>query len=152
MAMGVASGLDLSDSVCKIAARLLIMGGVTPMYRNRAAYYLAYHGEKKHIPLLTAAMKNVTVIASVRPLAIPLPDPAPTEAYTEVQIRDVALAAAIIMAGQKPTEFGFTDRHYNPDAADKLNLSTTRYTFETDEARKKAFAKWTDWRKANVDK
>ena len=41
MAMGVASGLDLNDQVCKIAARLLAMGGVTQLYRNRAAYYLA---------------------------------------------------------------------------------------------------------------
>jgi len=150
MAMGVASGLDLNDQVCKLAARLLGMGGVTQLHRNRAAYYLAYHGEQRHIPLLAAAMNNATVIASVRPLGFA--DNVPVEAFAEVQVRDVALAAAIIMAGQKPAEFGFTDRQSNPDAADKLNFSTTRYYLESDEARKKAFAKWAEWRKANADK
>ena len=95
-------------------------------------------------------MNNTTVIASVRPLGFA--ENVPVEAYAEVQVRDVALAAAIIMAGQKPAEFGFTDRNANPDAADKLNFSTTRYYFENEAVRKKAFAKWAGWRKADADK
>ena len=60
--------------------------------------------------------------------------------------------AAIIMAGQKPAEFGFTDRQLNTTASDKLNFSTTRYHFETDEVRKEAFTKWAKWSKANAEK
>jgi hypothetical protein len=148
MAMGIASGLDLNDQVCKLSARLLSMPGVTAMYRNRAAYYLAYHGEKRHIPLLAGAANNATVVASVRPLAFA--ENVPPEAYAEIQVRDVALAASIIMAGEKPAEFGFTDRQ--PDTTEKSNFSTTRYYFEDDAARKKAVAKWAEWRKANAEK
>ena len=150
MAMGVASNLDMNDQVCQLAARLLAIPNVTAMYRTRAAYYLAYHGEKRHIPLLDRAMTNLTVIASVRPPAFA--ENVPPEAYADVQVRDVALAACIIMAGEKPTEFGLTDRLPDSTASDRFNFSTTRYYFEDDAARKKAFAKWSDWRKTNARK
>ncbi|MBN9118295.1 MAG: hypothetical protein J0I06_03895 [Planctomycetes bacterium] len=144
-AMSVASSLDLNDQAAGLAARLFSMPGVTALVRGRAASNLVSYGGKKHIPLLEKALADTVVVASVRPAA---PTDGAGELY-EVQVRDVALGVAIALAEQKPEDYGFTDRYAGVPGYENRYYAHTRYYFADDAARKKAFAKWAEWRKAN---
>jgi hypothetical protein len=144
MTLGLEFGLN--DQTCGVCARLLVMPGVTPSYRGRAASSLVYYGSKKHIPLLEKGMTNAVVVVSVRPPLLPDNPDAPTY---EVQVRDIALAVSILLAEQKLADYGFTDR--NAGAGDDRSYSYSRYYFTDDATRKKAFAKWAEWRKARAN-
>ncbi len=142
-AMTLALNLDLPDQAVGLAARLFAMPGTTAMIRGRAAGNLVNYGTKKHIPLLEKALADPFVVASVRVGLVEGADPL----VYEIQVRDVALAVSIQLAGQNPTAYEFTDR--SPDAGFDRYSPHTRFYFTDDEARKKAFAKWAEWRKAN---
>ncbi|HKB01147.1 MAG TPA: hypothetical protein VKD90_02960 [Gemmataceae bacterium] len=66
-----------------------------------------------------------------------------------VQMRDVALGAAVQLAGQNMTEFGFERRP--PSGALALS-SYTYYAFGTDEKREAAQQKWKEWAEKNLKK
>jgi hypothetical protein len=142
--MSVATELGLNDQVCGLAARLLTMPGVTTMFRGRAASNLAYYGTKKHIPLLEKSLTNANVVYTARSTFPGSPD-----ATYEIQARDVALAISLLLAEQKLEDYGLTDR--TGGVGTRSSYSYTRYYFEDDATRKKAFEKWTEWRKKHVD-
>jgi hypothetical protein len=66
-----------------------------------------------------------------------------------VQIRDVALGAAIHLAGRNPNDFGF--EHRLPAGA-TLSASYLLYVFATDEKRAAAHEKWAKWAADNLKK
>jgi hypothetical protein len=144
--MSVATELGLNDQVCGLAARLLMMPGVTAPFRGRAASNLVYYGTKKHIPLLEKALANASAVYTVRAPFLGSPD-----ATYEIQARDVSLAISILLAEQKPEDYGFTDRSGASGTETRSSYSYTRYYFEDDATRKKAFEKWTEWRKKHFD-
>jgi hypothetical protein len=61
----------------------------------------------------------------------------------------VALGISLLLSGQKLADYGFSDRYQGVAGYDDRDYMHTRYYFADDEARKKALAKWADWRKAN---
>lgn len=65
-----------------------------------------------------------------------------------VQMRDVALATAIQLAGQNTADFGFDRR----PPTGGTTVSYIYYAFTTDEKREAAHAKWKDWALANLKK
>ena len=65
-----------------------------------------------------------------------------------VQIRDVALAAAVHLAGQNPTDFGFERK----PPAGVTTVSYAYYAFTSDEKRAAAHAKWKAWATRNLKK
>jgi hypothetical protein len=65
-----------------------------------------------------------------------------------VQMRDIALAAAIRLAGQDPNDFGFERKH--PLGA--TSLSYIYCAFSSDETRAAAHAKWKEWATRNLKK
>ncbi len=144
-ALNVAEQLNLTESACGLAARLLAMPGVTATYRGRAASELASIGTRKHIPLLNRAATDASVVYSVRK---PPSLDGKAEAVYEIQVRDLALAVSILLAEQKLEDYGFSDRYGGNTAADKRTYSYSRYYFTDDDVRKRAFAKWADWRKS----
>ncbi len=65
-----------------------------------------------------------------------------------VQVRDVALGAALLMAGQSPKAFGF-----EREAPTTATLTSyTYYAFADDEKRDAAHAKWKEWAAGNLKK
>ena len=65
----------------------------------------------------------------------------------EIQLRDIALAVSILLAEQKLNDYGFSDRLLRgtrPGYETQL-FAYNRYYFRDDDARKRAFAKWTEW-------
>jgi hypothetical protein len=145
--LSIARTLDLPDQACTLAARLLVMPGVTASYRGRAASHLAAYGDKRHLALLRKAANQTLVVYTVR--ITPLVEGAEELLY-EVQLRDLVLAVSLLMTGQKLEDYGFADR-YGGSASDRNSFTYSRYYFTTDTARKAAFAKWEKWQQANPD-
>jgi hypothetical protein len=141
--INVAANLGLTEPGARLAIRLFQSKGAPPSYRGLAASNLARLGNRSHIPLLESAMNETTVVFTVRK-SVP-GKPAPEWETHDVQVRDVALAVAVILSGQKIEDYGFVDqyrgsggggytyaRHYLPEAE-----------------RKAAFDKWKRWRETN---
>lgn len=70
----------------------------------------------------------------------------------EIQLRDLALAVSIQLPGKKAEGFGFLDRYGSARESGYSSFAHTCYYFRDDKARKKAFAKWADWRKSQTGK
>ncbi len=147
-AMSIASNLDLTDQMCRLAARLLVAPGVNSYSRGRAASNLVAYGGKEHIRLLEPATADEGVVYTGR-AAVGAGDTSEEEGY-EIQVRDLALAASLVLADQKPADYGFTDRSAGTPA-DKQSFAYTRYYFADDAARKAAFVKWDAWRRTRAD-
>jgi hypothetical protein len=150
MAMSTAANLDLPDQVCDLASRLLAMPGVTTLNRARAATYLMDYGNSTHLRLLDKAMTNTSVVESVR-INI-LTEVEPEAVIHDIQVRDIALVVSLALTKQKPADYGFADRYSGSTVIENPSASSKRYYFTSDDARQKALAKWTAWRKENADK
>jgi hypothetical protein len=144
-ALNVSSNLGLPEHSCRLAVRLLDAKGAQVYYRGNAAATLARLGNKSHIPLLEKSVEDATILTTLRKNVVK--DGKAELVTTEIQIRDVALAVSIILAGQKPDDFGFTDQFKN-NGNPANSYSYTRYTLEDDQ-RKAALEKWKAWREKN---
>jgi hypothetical protein len=136
-AMSLAVRLGMPDRAADLAARTLVMPGITAVTRSRAVSTLTAYGSARQLPTLATAADTATVVFTIV-------KPAPHPGY-EVQQRDLVLGVSLALTGQKPADYGFSDRY----ATESVSYSYTRYYFEDDAARKRAFEKWAEWRKAN---
>jgi hypothetical protein len=68
----------------------------------------------------------------------------------KVQVRDVALGAAIQLAGLNAADFGFEHRSQATGLA--MSASLINYAFESDEKRGTAHEKWKEWAAQNLKK
>ncbi len=144
-AMNIASNLGLSDQGCRLAARLFESKGAISSYRGMAAATLARLGNKTHLPLLEKAMTDTAVVYTVRKAVAGKPV---NEWEThEIQVRDVALAVSVILAGQKIDDYGFIDQ-YRTNGINGVSYSHTRH-YLTEDRRQAAFDKWKAWREKN---
>jgi hypothetical protein len=128
-AMTIASNLGLTDQAVQLAVRLFESKGVQVYARGNAAATLARLGNKSLIPRLEKSFADDAVLYPAR---------VNTNTH-EIQARDVALAVSIIIAGEKPEDYGFADM-YKANAAG-IAYSFTRYYLEEDK-RQAAFDKW----------
>ncbi len=144
-ALSIATTLEMPEQACGLAARMLTTPAISPTWRTRGVSYLATNGTKKHIPLVDYAMTDAFPLYSIpRPV---LNEGDPESAYT-IQVRDLALAVALLLADQKLEDYGFADR-YGGSSVSRQSYSYSRHYFPDDATRKTAFAKWEKWRKAN---
>jgi hypothetical protein len=146
-AMSIAVSLELTDESCAIAARLVTMPGVTSSFRGRAASHLIDYGSSRHLRLLEPALSNTLVVYAFRESALTEGVP---EVTHEIQLRDLALAVSIQLAGKRTEDFGFLDRY--GAVREGYGFAHSRNYFRDDEARKKAFEKWAEWRKGQAAK
>jgi hypothetical protein len=104
-------------------------------------------GGREHIPLLEKAFEDTAVLTLAR-VGVPV-NMDGEEPNQEIQVRDVALAVSIQLAGQTVEDYGFVDQL-------KANLgggvvSYSRY-YLPDEKRTAAFEKWKTWWAKNEKK
>jgi hypothetical protein len=144
-ALNVAANLELPEQSCRLAVRLLDAKGAQVFYRGNAAATLARIGNKSHIPMLEKLVNDATVLTTVRK-SVPGKPVAEWPTF-EIQLRDVALAVSIILSGQSPEDFGFTDQSKN-NGNPAASYSYTRYYLEDDQ-RKATLEKWKAWREKN---
>jgi hypothetical protein len=120
------------------ALKVAIDPGTMPAVRAAALVGFARLGTKDDLPALDPLFKSEVQIAAVQVNG---------ERGT-VQVRDVALGAAILLTGQDPLDFGFVRR---PPATTAVS-SYTAFAFANDEQREAAHEKWKEWAAENLKK
>ncbi|HEX4608900.1 MAG TPA: hypothetical protein VH092_11905 [Urbifossiella sp.] len=136
-AMSVATTLDLPEAA-GLGARMMTTPGVNAIAKAQAAMTVAKIGNPKYLPALEAVFKDESL---VRPIAV-----AGAPAPNAVQLRDIGLAAALLLTGQEPREYGFEESGGRRDAR---YLYTVWRLPPGDRAA--ALEKWQTWRAANPD-
>ena len=139
--MNVASTLGLNEHGCRIGIRLLTAPGVVGAYRGLAAGNLARLGKKEHIPMLEKALADSSIAYTIR-RAVP-GKPNDIESH-DVQVKAMALAAAILLSGQKIEDYGFVDAFRASGAIANNTYTYSRY-YIPDAQRKAVHEKWNEW-------
>ena len=105
--------------------------------RQYGVLVVAKLGSKEHYEYLRGIFDDETVCSRQQVNK--------TELY-QTQVRDLALAARIHLAGEDPRDFGFERSQTNP----RNVFNPTSLGFPSDEARTAAFEKWAEWFKQNA--
>jgi len=134
--LSLAMQYDLKEGLVP-AVKTLEKPGTQPHVRQNAILAIAKLGDDSHIALLESLLDDESRCASQRI----------KDVTYQTQIRDVALAAVLIMRKQDPKKFGFDRIQQHPTNV----LVTSTVGFENDEKRNKAIAKWKEF-KANEKK
>ncbi len=127
----------LSEDAARVALRLLLNPMVMPYQRGQALSHLIKSADTTLLPLLENLFEDQTVIYSMTQIRVV--NGQQQRVVTQVELRDAALAAAILLSGQRPTDYGFTDRmaQQNNDM-----FYYHRYYFADDPQRTAAFERW----------
>ena len=132
----LAMRFDLKEGV--FSALSIVRSSNDPNQLQHALLMLGRFGRKEHIADLGPALENKTQCATF----------VVNNKQMITQVRDVALAAAIHLAGQPHKDFGFTRIQPNPQML--FNVNTLG--FEDDAERDAAFRKWKVWSEAHLEK
>jgi hypothetical protein len=128
---------ECGPTVLKIAGD----AGTSPVIRATALLGFAKLGSKENIKDLEPFLKDKMQIAGVNV----------NGERGSVQVRDVAMGAAVHLAGESPSEFGF-ERRPPSGLAPPSPSSYLYYAFGTDEKREAAHQKWKEWAAVNLKK
>lgn len=145
VAVGAMDRHGLADALP--AARNLIAGKVAggPIsFRAQALAYLARFGTADDLPAFEKLFGDKVT------LTVGVPNGPISRRYT-IQLRDVALAMALLLNGEDPTNYGF-DFRYVRGGSDSQKHNPQAYYFDAeseerqDELRLAAFVKYADWK------
>jgi len=127
-AMTTATQMDMKDIALKTAKKLLTIDvGVTPMYRGYAITTLGKMGGKAELPTVVNYLADDTVVM------------VGNANREELQLRDVALAMAMLLTDRPPNEFGYLNN------GNEMTVATFSYfncRFPDAVERERAFARW----------
>jgi hypothetical protein len=122
-------------------------GGGTPHMRQYAVLGVGKFGTAEDIARLEPLLDDRAVCSQQ-----PAPAPAGVKGATdkaapvvETQIRDVALAVMIHLAGEKLADFGFSRAQPNPT----ILFNPQFLGFTSNDEREAALARWREWRKSH---
>jgi hypothetical protein len=124
-AMTIVERFDLPGAA-KYATRLLTVKATSPQQRAGAMTLLAREGKKESLPVLRKLFADEDLVQGA------------VRGREPIQVRDVALAATLLLTGRDPADFGFLAR----PPGDTARYSYTMFSFATAEDRDTAFAKW----------
>jgi hypothetical protein len=139
-AMNQATAFGLPKQGAAVAGKLVQMKNGTLIYRFYAAFAIARTGAKDQLPVLESVFDDETALNQVRIVNN-------QQQALQLQMRDMALAAALLLTGQKAEEYGFIENYKN-QAGMQFTYSNWRLP---EEKRKEAFEKWKAWREKNKD-
>lgn len=142
-ALTIGTTLELPETAT-LGARMMGTAGVTAISKASGAMAVAKVGNARHLPALESVFKDESVVRSVGVAVVGgVVQPAAAKA---TQLRDIALAAAILTTGQEPTDYGFDEQAGLRSA----RFQYTRWSIPAAD-RAAAFEKWAEWRAANPD-
>lgn len=132
-AMLIAQQYGMVDTGLNIARQIVRQPGASPNVLPYAILAIGQFGDRADVPLLEPLLANDTVCHSWHNGNF--------QDVIRIQIRDVALAVTIHLAGQDPANFGFELLRKDPNGLFYV------YTlgFPADEQRDAAFAHWRAW-------
>ena len=137
-AMNQAATMGLPKQGAAVAAKLVQLKGGTVVYRFYAAFALAKNGSKEHLGVLESAFQDESGLNQNRVVNGMVQ-------MSQLQMRDMALTAAVLLTGQNPDDFGLVEQFKNQPGM-QFMYSNWRLP---DEKRKEAFEKWKAWRLKN---
>ena len=135
----VAMNLNLKEAA-GVATRLASMKEATAPYRAQAALTLVKLESREHLPVLEKLLGDEQVV-----LTLPL---ANNPNAIQIQLRDTALAACLMLTGQDPEDYGFVGRYKSSGTAMRYNYSNW---YVMPKNRPAAFEKWKAWRAKHQD-
>lgn len=135
--LSLAMRYDLKEGLVP-AVKLLENPGNQAYIRQNAILAIAKLGDDSHLKLLESLLEDQSKCTTQRV----------NNVTYETQLRDVALAALVIMKKQDPKKFGFDRIQQNTTNV----FSTNTVGFPNDEARGKALAKWKEFKAAEQKK
>ena len=129
MNLDLALQLKLPESLTP-ALQILSTENVPPMFRQLAVLSIGLYGNREHIPKLEPFLQDTTKCVNFAALKSPGP--------TDIQTRDLALAAMIHLAGQDPKDYGY--EFLQP--SDSTLYVVASVGFKDSDKREAAFKKW----------
>lgn len=138
-ALPIANQYDLPEAE-PLAARMVRTPGVTTLNRATAAMQVARSRNPKYLPDLESAFTDMAVVTTNR--AVVVVGGVARPAGNQVLMKDVALAAALLLTRQDPADYGFEQ------PAGAAQFGYTGWQVPADK-RDAAFAQWREWRAAN---
>ncbi len=135
--LSLAMRFDLKEGLVP-AVKILENRGNPAYIRQNAIVAIAKLGDDGHTKLLESLLDDAAKYTTQRVKNVTY----------ETQIRDVALAALVIMKKQDPKKFGFDRLQQHPTNV----FSTNTVGFQNDETRGKALAKWKEFKDAEKKK
>jgi hypothetical protein len=129
--LSLAMRYDLKEGLAP-AVKVLQNAADQPYIRQNAILAVAKLGDESHLPLIEALLEDKSKCATQRMNNVTF----------ETQLRDVALAAMLVMKKLDPKEFGFDRLELNATSI----FVTSTVGFEHEDKRNLAFAKWNKFR------
>jgi len=124
---------DLKEGLVP-AEKILKNPAEQPFAKQQAILAVAKLGDKSYVDRLEPLLGDATRCSARRIKNVTY----------ETQVRDVALAAILLLEGQDPKKFGFDRFQENPTTA----FSTTTIGFANNDSRDKAFEKYHEFKKS----
>jgi hypothetical protein len=137
-AVTVSVRFDLPEAA-GCAVRLLDGPKVTSYYRGLALAVLSRSGTKEHLPSLEKCFDDETLYTKARPQA----GQGGVNDSIDVRVQDMALAAAVLVTGQKPSDYYFHE--WTPPTSVSVKSRYINYYVRSVD-RAAAFAKFAEWR------
>jgi hypothetical protein len=138
----LASQAGLKEAL-PIALRLLEKKDQQSYAKAQVILALAKLGTKEHIPLLNKYLDDTTNLGSINFGNGP---------QLTVQLRDVAMAVQIQLAGQKLGDYGYDTRYTGAGFTSYHYYGFPEEADGKSKARDEAHAKWKEWAKKNLGK
>ena len=129
--LSLAMRYDLKEGLAP-AVKVLQNAGDEAYIRQNAILAVAKLGDESHLPSIEALLEDKSKCATQRMHNVTF----------ETQLRDVALAAMLVMKKLDPKEFGFDRLQLNATSV----FVTSTVGFENEDKRHVAFAKWNKFR------
>ncbi len=162
-ALSLANNVQNEAAARRLAGRLMAATGVQGFYKGQALTTLVRYKAVDQMPAVEKAFNDKAVLTTrittingqqVRQAVLlariftpfeTLRVFQPVRIRQSIEVRDAALAAAIVMTGQNPAAYGFDGFPRNS------GRTTFSYSYAriNESERKAAFEKWKDWRKKN---
>jgi hypothetical protein len=134
----------------KIARKLLVRKDATPMYKAQAVCQLGRGGKKEDIDTLLPLLKDESVVMAGFVVA----GGGGNQVRNSIVMQDTALAMLLLLNGDNPKDFGFTERYPNQAANSTLRFNYMNFYFDDAEGKAKelraaALKKWDDQQSAD---
>jgi hypothetical protein len=138
-ALSLANSMQNEQAACRLASRMMATNGLQGFYKGQALATLVRHKATDQLPAIERAFTDTAILTTMVRVVNG------QQVRQSVEVRDAALAAALVMTGQDPSAYGFDAF---PRSAGNVNFSYTWARIPEDK-RKAAFEKWNEWRQKN---
>lgn len=137
-ALSLANSTQDENAAGRLAVRLLGTAGAPGYHKGQALTTLVRLKRADQLPALEKAFADNSVLSNATVIVNGV------RVVQPIEVRDAALAAALLLSDQSPTDYGFV-------AFPKVPPGTFSYSYAriTEDKRKEAFAKWQAWREKN---